>query len=110
MNINSNGRFDDQRSSSYSKRDKRDDKLNLSMDYAIKSGKVRVVDGDQTRIMSKDDAIAEAKSQGKNLVQIAFNPSVFPGSICKILDYSKFKYDQKKKQKDIKICVKVLEK
>ena len=100
MNINSNGRFDDQRSSSYSKRDKRDDKLNLPMDYAIKSGKVRVVDGDQTRIMSKDDAIAEAKSQGKNLVQIAFNPSVFPGSICKILDYAKFKYDQKKKQKE----------
>ena len=100
MNSNNNGRFDDQRSSSYSKRDKRDDKLNLPMDYAIKSGKVRVVDGDQTRIMSKDDAIAEAKSQGKNLVQIAFNSSVFPGSICKILDYAKFKYDQKKKQKE----------
>ena len=100
MNNNSNGRFDDQKSSSYINKDKRDDKLNLPMDYAIKSGKVRVVDGDQTRIMSKDDAIAEAKSQGKNLVQIAFNPSVFPGSICKILDYAKFKYDQKKKQKE----------
>lgn len=100
MNSNSNGRFDDQKSSPYINKDKRDDKLNLPMDYAIKSGKVRVVDGDQTRIMSKDDAIAEAKSQGKNLVQIAFNPSVFPGSICKILDYAKFKYDQKKKQKE----------
>jgi translation initiation factor IF-3 len=50
--------------------------------------------------MSKDDAIAEAKRQGKNLVQIAFNPAVYPGSICKILDYAKFKYDQKKKQKE----------
>ena len=98
MNNNSN-RFDDQKTS-YIKKDRRDDKLNLPMDYAIKSGKVRVVDGDQTRIMSKDDAIAEAKSQGKNLVQIAFNPAVFPGSICKILDYSKFKYEQKKKQKE----------
>lgn len=98
MNINSN-KFDAQKFS-YGKRDRRDDKLNLPMDYGIKSGKVRVVDGDQTRIMSKDDAIAEAKSQGKNLVQIAFNPSVFPGSICKILDYAKFKYDQKKKQKE----------
>ena len=74
--------------------------MNLPMDYAIRSNKVRVVDGDQTRIMSKDDAISEAKSQGKNLVQIAFNPSVYPGSICKILDYAKFKYDQKKKQKE----------
>ncbi len=79
---------------------KKDDKMNLPMDYAIKSSKVRLVDGNQTRIMSKDDAIAEAKSQGKNLVQIAFNPAVYPGSICKILDYAKFKYDQKKKQKE----------
>ena len=81
-------------------RQKRDDKMNLPMDYAIKSSKVRLVDDNQTRIMSKDDAIAEAKSQGKNLVQIAFNPAVYPGSICKILDYAKFKYDQKKKQKE----------
>lgn len=81
-------------------RQKKDDKMNLPMDYAIKSNKVRLVDDNQTRIMSKDDAIAEAKSQGKNLVQIAFNPAVYPGSICKILDYAKFKYDQKKKQKE----------
>ena len=81
-------------------RQKRDDKMNLPMDYAIKSSKVRLVDDNQTRIMTKDDAIAEAKSQGKNLVQIAFNPAVYPGSICKILDYAKFKYDQKKKQKE----------
>ena len=98
--MSNSNKFNNQESSSYNKKDKQDDKLNLPMDYAIKSIKVRVVDGDQTRIMSKDDAIAEAKSQGKNLVQIAFNPSVFPGSICKILDYAKFKYDQKKKQKE----------
>lgn len=79
---------------------KKDDKLNLPMDYGIRSGKVRVVDGDQTRIMSKEDAIAEAKSRGMNLVQVAFNPSVYPGSICKMLDYAKFKYDQKKRQKE----------
>ena len=42
MNSNSNGRFDDQKSSSYINKDKRDDKLNLPMDYAIKSGKVRL--------------------------------------------------------------------
>lgn len=92
-----NSKFDRQDDSHGSKKD---DKMNLPMDYAIRSNKVRVVDGDQTRIMSKDDAISEAKSQGKNLVQIAFNPSVYPGSICKILDYAKFKYDQKKKQKE----------
>lgn len=99
--MDSNSKFNDQHGNQrYGKRDQRDDKLNLPMDHAIRSRSVRLVDGDQTRIMSKDDAIAEAKSQGKNLVQIAFNPSVFPGSICKILDYAKFKYEQKKKQKE----------
>ena len=82
------------------KKNARDDKMSLPMDYGIHSSKVRVVDNESTRIMSRDDAIAEAKSQGMNLVQISFNPNVFPGSICKILDYAKFKYDQKKKQKE----------
>lgn len=78
----------------------KDDKMSLPMDYGICSAKVRVVDDNSTRIMSRDDAIAEAKTKGMNLVQISFNPNVFPGSICKILDYAKFKYDQKKKQKE----------
>ena len=79
----------------------RNDKTNLPMDYAIKSYKVRVVnENGLTDIMSKDDAIAKAKALGKNLVQIAFNPSIFPGSICKIIDYAKFKYDEKKRQKE----------
>ena len=79
----------------------KNDKMSLPMDYAIKSSKVRLVGQDgQTTIMLKDDAIARAKEEGKNLVQIAFNPSVFPGSICKIIDYAKFKYDEKKRQKE----------
>lgn len=80
----------------------KNDKMNLPMDYAIKSNKVRLVNQDGTvDILYKDDAIAKAKEQGKNLVQIAFNPSVFPGSICKIIDYAKFKYDEKKRQKEL---------
>lgn len=80
----------------------KNDKMNLPMDYAIKSNKVRLVNPDGTvDIIYKDDAIARAKAQNKNLVQIAFNPSVFPGSICKIIDYAKFKYDEKKRQKEL---------
>lgn len=80
----------------------KNDKTNLPMDYAIRSNKVRLVGQDgRTTIMSKDDAIAMAKAESKNLVQIAFNPSVFPGSICKIIDYAKFKYDEKKKHKEL---------
>ena len=79
----------------------KNDKMNLPMDYAIKSNKVRLINqNEQTDIISKDEAIARAKAEGKNLVQIAFNPSVFPSSICKIIDYAKFKYDEKKRQKE----------
>lgn len=79
----------------------KNDKMNLPMDYAIKSSRVRLIGGNgQTEILAKDDAISRAKAEGKNLVQIAFNPSVFPGSICKIIDYAKFKYDEKKRQKE----------
>ena len=79
----------------------KNDKMNLPMDYAIKPNKVRLVNQDGTiEVISKDVAIDRAKSEHKNLVQVAFNPAVFPGSICKIIDYAKFKYDEKKRQKE----------
>lgn len=79
----------------------KNDKMSLPMDWAIKPNKVRLVNEDgSTEIMYKDDAIDRAKSQNKNLVQVAFNPSLFPGSICKIMDYAKFKYEEKKRQKE----------
>ena len=40
-----------------------------------------------------------AKEQGLDLVEIS--PKADP-PVCKIIDYSKFKYEQKKKQKEIK--------
>ena len=40
-----------------------------------------------------------AQEQGLDLVEIS--PSADP-PVCKITDYSKFKYEQKKKQKEIK--------
>ncbi len=79
----------------------KNDKMSLPMDYAIKSNKVRLIGADgKTEILYKDEAISRAKAEGKNLVQVAFNPSIFPGSICKIIDYAKFKYDEKKRQKE----------
>lgn len=44
-------------------------------------------------------ALELAKAQGLDLVEIS--PTADP-PVCKIVDYSKFKYDQKKKQKEIK--------
>ena len=44
-------------------------------------------------------ALDLSKEQGLDLVEIS--PKAVP-PVCKIVDYSKFKYDQKKKQKEIK--------
>ena len=45
------------------------------------------------------DALKLAQDQNLDLVEIS--PSADP-PVCKIIDYSKFKYEQKKKQKEIK--------
>lgn len=46
-----------------------------------------------------DEAIRMAEDQGLDLVEIS--PKADP-PVCKIIDYSKFKYEQKKKQKELK--------
>jgi len=46
-----------------------------------------------------DRALSLAREQGLDLVEIS--PKASP-PVCKVIDYSKFKYDQKKKQKEIK--------
>jgi len=45
------------------------------------------------------EAIKLAQAQGLDLVEIS--PKAEP-PVCKVVDYSKFKYEQKKKQKEIK--------
>jgi translation initiation factor IF-3 len=49
--------------------------------------------------MSTAEALKLAESQNLDLVEISPNASP---PVCKITDYSKFKYEQKKKQKEIK--------
>ena len=76
-------------------------KTNLPTDFTIRSNRVRVINPNgSTDIMNRDDAIELAHSKNMNLVQIAYNPSINPGSICKIIDYSKFKYEEKKRKKE----------
>ena len=50
-------------------------------------------------ILQIKEALILAEEQGLDLVEIA--PTANP-PVCKILNYKKFLYDQKKKQKDIK--------
>lgn len=46
-----------------------------------------------------DEALRIAENESLDLVEIS--PKADP-PVCKVVDYSKFKYDQKKKQKEIK--------
>ena len=55
-------------------------------------------DGD-AGVMSTRDALKMAEDAGLDLVEISAKTDP---PICKILDYKKFLYDQKKKQKEIK--------
>lgn len=61
---------------------------------------VRVV-GDNVKVdvYPVSQAIKMAEDQSLDLVEIS--PNADP-PVCKIIDYSKFKYEQKKKQKEIK--------
>ncbi|HTE29642.1 MAG TPA: translation initiation factor IF-3 [Chryseolinea sp.] len=66
----------------------------------ITSPKVRVVGEDiKVDVYPIHAAIKMAQDQGLDLVEIS--PNADP-PVCKIVDYSKFKYEQKKKQKEIK--------
>ena len=66
----------------------------------ITSRVVRVVgDEIETEIMSIQDALKLADRMELDLVEIS--PNADP-PVCKIIDYQKFLYQQKKKQKEIK--------
>ena len=62
---------------------------------------VRVVDedGEQLGVMDTRDAIQKAREMGLDLVEIA--PNAKP-PVCKIIDYGKFLYEQKKKAAEAK--------
>lgn len=70
------------------------------MNDAIRSPVVRVVgENIQAAIMNVRDAVKLAEEMGLDLVEIS--PTANP-PVCKIVDYKKFLYERKKKQKEIK--------
>ena len=62
---------------------------------------VRVVgvDGANLGVLSTDEAIRRAREAGFDLVEV--NPKASP-PVCKILDFGKYKYEEKKKQREAK--------
>jgi len=66
----------------------------------ITAPRVRVVgENIKVDVYPTSVAIKLAQEQGLDLVEIS--PNADP-PVCKVIDYSKFKYEQKKKQKEIK--------
>lgn len=67
----------------------------------IRVAQVRVIgpDGNQLGIMSIQRALELANQHELDLVEVA--PSVNP-PVCRIIDFSKFKYDQEKKEREAK--------
>ncbi|MBN1263288.1 MAG: translation initiation factor IF-3 [Candidatus Pacebacteria bacterium] len=66
------------------------------LNQSIQAEKVRVIDekGKQIGILSLAEALVEARNQGLDLVEIA--PKGNP-PVCKIIDFKKLKYQEKKK-------------
>src|SRR5512147_1430228 len=67
----------------------------------IKAREVRVVgpDGEQLGVLPVEQALARAQELGMDLVEVS--PMAKP-PVCKIMDYGKFKYLEKKKQNEAK--------
>ena len=64
--------------------------------YKITSPEVQVITsgGENLGVLSLNEAIAKAKDEGLDLIELA--PNTNP-PVCKIMDMGKFKYDQQKK-------------
>jgi translation initiation factor IF-3 len=63
----------------------------------IRISPVRVIgaEGDQLGVLTRDEALDKAREAGLDLVEVA--PQEKP-PVCRIMDYGKFKYQQKKRQ------------
>lgn len=66
----------------------------------IRSREVRIVGDDiESEVMSTREAIQLARDKGVDLVEIS--PNAVP-PVCRLINYSKFLYQQKKRQKEMK--------
>ena len=65
----------------------------------IRAREVRIVGDEGSEVVSTKKALDMARQQGVDLVEIS--PNAQP-PVCRLIDYSKFLYQQKKHQKEIK--------
>jgi len=77
------------------------------INHFIRVQQVRLVgDNVEVGVYSTNEALKMAQEQGLDLVEIS--PNADP-PVCKIIDYNKFLYDKKKKEKEMKANAKISE-
>ena len=80
----------------------KNDKMNAQhrINWQIRAREVRIVGDDvEWAVVPTRDALRLAEQKGLDLVEIS--PNAEP-PVCRLIDYSKFLYQQKKKQKELK--------
>lgn len=81
-------------------REKKDDlKYKYRTNEHIRAKEVRVISEEGSEVMPVRKALDMAHKEGVDLVEIS--PNAQP-PVCRLIDYSKFLYQQKKKQKEMK--------
>lgn len=77
------------------------DKQQVRMNESIRAKEVRVLgpEGENFGVLAIKEALDKARELGYDLIEIS--PNANP-PVCKITDYGKFKYEQKKKDKVVK--------
>jgi len=73
----------------------------IRVNYQIKASRIRLIDehGNQIGIVPTHEGLRIAQQRNLDLVEVA--PQADP-PVCRILDYSKFKYQQEKREKEAK--------
>lgn len=84
------------------------EKVRVRMNEGIRVPEVRCLGpaGENYGVISIAEALQKAKEAGLDLIEVS--PNAVP-PVCKITDYGKFKYEQSKKDKEVKSKVRVSE-
>jgi len=71
----------------------------IRINYRIRAPQVRVIGakGEQLGVMTSEEAIRRAQEGGLDLVEVA---GAAAPPVCRIMDFSKYKYDQEKKERE----------
>jgi translation initiation factor IF-3 len=76
-------------------------KKRVRVNLRVVAERLRLIspDGEQLGVVSRKEALDKAREHGLDLVEIA--PSAKP-PVCRIMDFTKYKYEQSKREKELK--------